>query len=58
MVSAFEGNMAETKTMLSVFESFMAAHDLPDVTVVADGGMISEASQKAIEPRAYRSFSA
>lgn len=50
--------MAETKTMLSVFESFMAAHDLPDVTVVADGGMISEASQKAIEPRAYRSFSA
>jgi len=27
----------------------MAAHDLPDVTVVADAGMISEANQKAIE---------
>jgi hypothetical protein len=49
MVSAFEGNMAETKTMLPVIESFMAAHQLPDVTVVADAGMISEANQKAIE---------
>ena len=27
----------------------MAAHWLPDVTVVADAGMISEANQKAIE---------
>jgi hypothetical protein len=49
MVSAFEGNRAETKTMLPVIESFMTAHDLPDVTVVADAGMISEANQKAIE---------
>jgi Transposase DDE domain len=49
MVSAFEGNMAETKTMLPVIESFIAAHQLPDVTVVADAGMISEANQKAIE---------
>ena len=49
MVSAFEGNKAETKTMLPVIESFMAAHDLPDVTVVADAGMISEANQKDIE---------
>ena len=49
MVSAFEGNRAETKTMLPVIEKFMAAHDLPDVTVVADAGMISEANQKAIE---------
>jgi hypothetical protein len=32
-VSAFEGNKAETKTMLPVIEVFMAAHDLPDVTV-------------------------
>jgi len=49
MVSAFEGNRAETKTMLPVMEKFMAAHRLPDVTVVADAGMISEANQKAIE---------
>ena len=49
MVSAFEGNMAETKTMLPVIESFMTAHQLPDVTVVADAGMISEANQQSIE---------
>jgi hypothetical protein len=49
MVSAFEGNRAETKTMLPVIEKFMAAHRLPDVTVVADARMISEANQKAIE---------
>jgi hypothetical protein len=49
MVSAFEGNKAETKTMLPVIESFMATHQLPDVTVVADAGMVSEANQKEIE---------
>jgi len=49
MVSAFEGNKAETKTMLPVVESFMAAHQLPDVTVVADAGMVSEANQNDIE---------
>ena len=41
--------MAETKTMLPVIEAFMAAHQLPDVMVVADAGMICEANQKAIE---------
>jgi Transposase DDE domain len=49
MVSAFGGNKAETKTMLPVVESFMAAHGLPGVTVVADAGMVSEANQQAIE---------
>jgi Transposase DDE domain len=49
MVSAFEGNKAETKTMLPVIKAFMTTHQLPDVTVVADAGMISEANQKAIE---------
>ncbi len=49
MISAFEGNRAETKTMLPVITAFMAAHRLPDVTVVADAGMVSEANQKQIE---------
>jgi hypothetical protein len=49
MVSAFEGNKAETKTMLPVIEAFMAAHGLTGVTVVADAGMVSEANQKEIE---------
>jgi Transposase DDE domain len=49
MVSAFEGNKAETKTMLPAIQAFMTAHRLPDVTIVADAGMISEANQKEIE---------
>jgi transposase len=49
MVNAFEGNKAETKTMLPVIQAFITAHQLPDVTVVADAGMISEANQKAVE---------
>jgi hypothetical protein len=49
MVEAFEGNKAETLTMLPTIRSFMDAHDLVDVTVVADAGMISAANQKAIE---------
>src|SRR5579875_1147101 len=49
MISAFEGNKAGTKTMLPVIEAFMASHHLPDVTVVADAGMVSEANRKQIE---------
>ncbi|MBX7435320.1 IS1634 family transposase, partial [Mycobacterium sp. Y57] len=44
-VAAFEGNKAETATMLPVIKSFKTAHQLTDVTVVADAGMISEANQ-------------
>jgi hypothetical protein len=36
MVEAFEGNTAETLTMLPTIRSFMDTHQLPDVTVVAD----------------------
>ncbi|ROO63410.1 DDE family transposase [Micromonospora sp. Llam0] len=49
MVEAFEGNKAETLTMVPTIRSFMDAHRLPDVTVVADAGMISAANQRAIE---------
>jgi transposase len=49
MVNAFEGNTAETATMLPTIQAFMKAHQLPDVTIVADAGMVSAANQKAIE---------
>ena len=49
MVEAFEGNRAETATMLPTIRAFMAAHRLTDVTIVADAGMISDGNQKAIE---------
>jgi hypothetical protein len=49
MVEAFEGNMAETLTMLPTIRSFLDAHHFDDVVVVADAGMISAANQRAIE---------
>jgi hypothetical protein len=49
MVNAFEGNKAETATMLPVIEAFVAAHRLDDVKIVADAGMISDANKRAIE---------
>ena len=48
-VEAFEGNKAETATMLPVINAFKSAHNLTDVTVVADAGMISEANQVALQ---------
>jgi len=48
-VEAFEGNKAETATMLPVINAFKTAHHLTDVTVVADAGMISEANQVALQ---------
>jgi hypothetical protein len=49
MVQAFEGNRAETATMLPVINAFKAAHQLSDVTVVTDAGMISQANQTAMQ---------
>lgn len=49
MVQTFEGNKAETHTMLPVIRAFMTAHRLPDITIVAGVGMISEVNKRAIE---------
>jgi transposase len=53
-VHAFEGNKAETKTILPVIQAFAAAHRLPEVTVVADAGMLSDANLAAIEDAGLR----
>ena len=58
MVEAFEGNRAETTTMLPTITAFMAAHQLRDVTVVADAGMVSEANRRRSKPPGCRSSSA
>jgi hypothetical protein len=53
-VHAFDGNTAETKTILPVVKAFAAAHHLPEVTVVADAGMLSEVNLAAIEDAGLR----
>ncbi len=49
LVQGFEGNKAEKATMLPVRTEFMTTHQIKDVVVVADAGMISAANQDAIE---------
>jgi transposase len=42
------GNRAETTTMLPVLRTFLDAHHLSEVTVVADAGMVSEANKRKL----------
>ena len=49
MIDAFEGNRAETKTIIPLVQRFVSAHGIAGVTVVADAGMMSEANLAEIE---------
>ena len=48
-VSCFEGNKAETTTLLPVLRGFAQRHDVSDMVVVADAGMLSAKNLNAIE---------
>lgn len=50
---SFEGNKAETKTILPVVTEFCATHNLHNVTIVADAGMMSEANLTALTTAGY-----
>jgi len=54
MVRAFEGNKAETTTIVPVLDQFRQAHPQVDVTVVADAGMMSQKNLEALEDAGYR----
>ncbi len=51
MVEAFEGNKAETTTIIP---SLQAAHALPEITVVADAGMLSDGNLRALSGAGLR----
>ena len=48
-VHVFEGNKAETKTLIPVITAFQQRHDIADMVVVADAGMLSAANLNALE---------
>lgn len=50
---SFEGNTAETKTILPVVEAFKKQHDIQDITVVADAGMLSSKNLEALTKAGY-----
>lgn len=54
MIEGFEGNKAETRTILPVVRGFVEAHGIVDVTVVAGAGMLSEANLKDIEDTGWK----
>jgi len=50
---SFEGNTAETNTILPVLESFKKQHSLQDITVVADSSMLSSNNLEALTKADY-----
>lgn len=52
-VHSFEGNRAETTTILPVVEQFKNQHGLSDITVVADAGMLSAKNLDALASAGY-----
>ncbi len=48
-IALFEGNKAETKTLVPVIEQFKARHGITELVVVADAGMLSAANLNALE---------
>jgi hypothetical protein len=52
-VSCFEGNKAETSTLLPVLRGFAERHDVSDMVVVADAGMLSAANLNALEDAGF-----
>ena len=52
-VHLFEGNTAETTTLLPVLRAFQARHGVTGMVVVADAGMLSAANLNAIEDAGF-----
>ena len=52
-VHLFEGNKAETTTLIPVLRAFQARHGVTDMLVVADAGMLSAANLNALEDAGF-----
>lgn len=48
-IGCFEGNRAETKTILPIIEQFQDRHGLADLVVVADAGMLSATNLRELD---------
>jgi hypothetical protein len=52
-IHCFEGNKAETLTLIPVLKSFQDRHQTRDLVVVADAGMLSAANLNALEDAGF-----
>ena len=53
-IGCWEGNKAETATMIPVIRQFQARHSLSDMVVVADAGMLSAGNLKDLDEAGLR----
>ena len=53
-IGCWEGNKAETSTIIPVVEAFQAAHGIEELVVVADAGMLSAANLAALDEARLR----
>lgn len=53
-IHSFEGNTAETHTILPVLTAFQQRHQVADMVVVADAGMLSDTNLAAIDAAGLR----
>ena len=53
-IGCFEGNHAETRTIVPILRQFQARHKLDDIVVVADAGMLSNKNLLDLEHAGYK----
>src|SRR5699024_6503875 len=53
-IGCYEGNQAETATIIPIVTAFQARHELSDMVVVADAGMLSAANLHALDEAGLR----
>ena len=53
-IGCYQGNKAETQTIVPIIKQFQARHDLADMVVVADAGMLSASNLKEIDEAGLR----
>lgn len=53
-IGCFEGNKAETKTLLEIIERFQTRHGIADMVVVAGAGMLLAANLKELDEAGLR----
>ncbi|MEV0288890.1 IS1634 family transposase [Kribbella sp. NPDC050820] len=53
-IGCWEGNKAETATIVPIIRQFQARHGLADMVVVADAGMLSASNLKELDEAALR----
>ena len=57
-IGCFAGNKAETATIIPVVKAFQARHQLADMVVVADAGMLSATNLRELDQARCGSSSA